>query len=165
MVASSEFQVCLQLKRVLRFVKIFSNQRLLKWALLKWEVTLMVPRFGEQSHFWIKVTWIFQSHKTVEKSSFTAKIWKYNSSSQAGNFMFKINNRNTRKRSEICSKLTIKILERHQWQHSRVFIVNFEHISYLVLLFYIANFEQANLDWVKTSFLMILVEELNKLFF
>ena len=32
MVASSEFQVCLQLKRVLRFVKIFSNQRLLKWA-------------------------------------------------------------------------------------------------------------------------------------
>ena len=132
---------------------------------LKWEVTSMVPRFGEQSHFWIKVTWIFQSHTTVEKSSFTAKIWKYNSSSYAGNFMFKIDNRNTRKRSEICSKLTIKILERHQWRHSRVFIVNFEHISYLVLLFYIANFEQANLDWVKTSLLMIFVEELNKLFF
>ena len=29
---------------------------------------------------------------------------------QAGNYMFKVNNRNTRKRCEICSKLTIKIV-------------------------------------------------------
>ena len=32
----------------------------------------------------------------------------------AGNYMFKINNRNTRTRSEICSKLTIKTAERRQ---------------------------------------------------
>ena len=30
----------------------------------------------------------------------------------AGNYMFKVNNRNTRTRCEICSKLTIKTLER-----------------------------------------------------
>ena len=30
----------------------------------------------------------------------------------AGNYMFKVNNRNTRTRCEICSKLTIKIPER-----------------------------------------------------
>ena len=49
--------------------------------------------------------------------------------------MFKVNNRNSRKRCEICSKLTIKTLERHQWGRPDVFIVNFEHISHLVLVF------------------------------
>ena len=52
-----------------------------------------------------------------------------------GNYMFKINNRNTRTRCEICSKLTIKTLERRQWRRSGVFIVNFELISDLVLVF------------------------------
>ena len=32
----------------------------------------------------------------------------------AGNYMFKVNSRNTRTRCEICSKLTIKIPERRQ---------------------------------------------------
>ena len=50
----------------------------------------------------------------------------------AGNCMFKVNNRNTRTRCEICSKLTIKTPERRR---SGVFIVNFEHISHLVLVF------------------------------
>ena len=35
----------------------------------------------------------------------------------AGFYMFKVNNRNTRARCEICSKLTIKTPERHQWRH------------------------------------------------
>ena len=50
----------------------------------------------------------------------------------AGNYKFKVNNRNTRTRREICSKLTIKIPEQRR---SGIFIVNFEHISYLVLVF------------------------------
>ena len=33
---------------------------------------------------------------------------------QAGNYMFKVKNRNTRTRCELCSKLTIKALERRQ---------------------------------------------------
>ena len=53
----------------------------------------------------------------------------------AGNYMFKVNNRNTRTRCEICSKLTIKIPERRQWRRSGIFIVNFEHILHLVLVF------------------------------
>ena len=52
---------------------------------------------------------------------------------QAGNYIFKVNNRNTRTRCEICSKLTIKTPERRQWRCSSV-IVNFEHITYLVLV-------------------------------
>ena len=55
--------------------------------------------------------------------------------SPAGNYMFKVNNRNTRTRYEICSKLSIKISERHQWRRSGIFIVNFEHISHFVQVF------------------------------
>ena len=50
----------------------------------------------------------------------------------AGNCMFKFNNRYTRIRCEIFSKLTIKT---RQWRCSGIFIVNFGHISHLVLVF------------------------------
>ena len=47
------------------------------------------------------------------------------------------------------SKLAIEILEqcvkcvqmRRHWRRSGVIIVNFEHVSHLVLVFYIVNFE------------------------
>ena len=42
----------------------------------------------------------------------------YDASLPAGNYMFRVNNRNTR---------------RH-WRRSGVFIVNFEHISHLVIV-------------------------------
>ena len=53
----------------------------------------------------------------------------------SGICLLKVNNRNTRTRCEICSKLTINTPERRQWRRSGVFIVNFEHISHLVLVF------------------------------
>ena len=53
----------------------------------------------------------------------------------AGNYLFKVNNRNTKTRYEICSKLTIKTPERSQVHFvlpftlcSSVSIVNFEHV-------------------------------------
>ena len=45
-----------------------------------------------------------------------------------GIYMFKVNNRNTRSKCEICSKLTMKTPERGHWRRSGVFIVNFEHV-------------------------------------
>ena len=51
-----------------------------------------------------------------------------------GIYLLKVNNRNTRTRCEICSKFTIKTPKRRHWRRSGVFIVNFEHISYLVLV-------------------------------
>ena len=53
----------------------------------------------------------------------------------AGNYIFKLNNRNTRTRSKMCSKLTIKTPEQCHWCRSGVSIVNFEHISHLFLVF------------------------------
>ena len=52
-----------------------------------------------------------------------------------GIYMFKVNNRNTRPSCEICSKLTIKTPEQRHWRCSGVFIVNFEYISHLALVF------------------------------
>ena len=48
--------------------------------------------------------------------------------------MFKVNNRSTRAKCEVCSELTIKTSERRHWRRSGVFIVNFEDISHLVLV-------------------------------
>ena len=57
--------------------------------------------------------------------------------------LFKVNNRNTRTGCQICPKLTVNEPERHQSREDGtqsmtsfgVFIVNFEHISHLVLVF------------------------------
>ena len=56
-----------------------------------------------------------------------------------GNYKLKVNNRNTRTRCEIFSKLTMK---RPEWRHGRrsgIFIVKFEHISQLILEFLCAG--------------------------
>ena len=50
-------------------------------------------------------------------------------------YLLKINIKNTRKTRKICLELTIKTPERRHWRRSGVFIVNFEHISHLFLVF------------------------------
>ena len=51
-------------------------------------------------------------------------------------YLLKVKNRNTRTSCEKkCSKLKRKTPEWRQWRRSGVFIVNFEHISHLVLVF------------------------------
>ena len=60
----------------------------------------------------------------------------------AGNYMFKVNNRNKGARCETCLKSTINTPE--QRHRSGVVIVNHEHISHLVCI----NFEQVNVGWV-----------------
>ena len=60
--------------------------------------------------------------------------------------MFKVNNRNTRRRCEICSKLALKTPEQRQWRCSGVFNINFEHISHLVLVFLLLTLSRYA-DW------------------
>ena len=55
---------------------------------------------------------------------------------RANIYLFKVNNRNTKKRCGICSKLIIKTPERRHWCCCGVFIVDFEHISPIFLCFY-----------------------------
>ena len=55
--------------------------------------------------------------------------------------LFKVNNRNTNKRREICSKLTIKTPKQRQLRRFGVFIVKFEYTPnlFLVLLLLTLN--------------------------
>ena len=50
-------------------------------------------------------------------------------------YLFKFNDRNTRKRCEIHLKLTIKTPEQPQRCRSGVFIINLEHISHPFLVY------------------------------
>ena len=76
---------------------------------------------------------------------------------QANIYLFNANDRNTRKRCEMCSKLTIKITERHPWRHISqtffwcfcgwlwtskcylgtvlTFIIDYHYITFIILFF------------------------------
>ena len=62
-----------------------------------------------------------------------------------------VNNGNTKKKNcEIYWQLTVKVQERPQWLRICAFIINFEHISHIVMVFpLLAGTEPVNIDWVK----------------
>ena len=61
------------------------------------------------------------------------------STTPASIYLFKVNKRNSGKGFEICSKLTIKTPERRHCRRSGVFIVKFENISHIFLVFLLLN--------------------------
>ena len=67
-------------------------------------------------------------------------------------YSFKVNYGNTRKKYEIYSNLIIKTPERRHWRRSDVFIVNFEQISNLFLVFYCSFWTRKCLLGKYTSF-------------
>ena len=79
-------------------------------------------QFIPHQHFKIEGLTLLQN--TIQKGNYPVGIYLFND-----------NNRNTRTRCEICSMLTMKTPERCQWRRSGVFILNFELISHLVLVF------------------------------
>ena len=50
-------------------------------------------------------------------------------------YLFKVNDGIIREMCTICSNLTIKASEQRQWRRSGVFIINFEQIEHIVLVF------------------------------
>ena len=113
-------------------VIIFSrNGLVLKYLRLKRCIQNSVKHLGWSFH----LSTIFAKNSILD-------VWLYSEyaswlvwSILAGNYVFKVNNRNARTRCEICSKLTIKTPQRRGWRRCGVFIVNFEQISHLVVVF------------------------------
>ena len=70
------------------------------------------------------------------------KFLKY----KADIYLLKVYNKKIKTMLEISSKLTKMTPERHHWRRSGVFIVNFEQISNIVLVFSLL-FEQLNTGW------------------
>ena len=100
-------------------------------------------------------------HKVNDKDSRSMSKRNEMASFPANIYLFKVNNRNTRKRCEICSKLTTKTLEWRQWRRSGVFMVNFEHFSYIFLVFLLPDLEKVNVCWVLV-FLLLNLNLFNK---
>ena len=72
--------------------------------------------------------------------------------------MFKVDKRNSRASCEIYSKLTIKIPKLRRFG---IVIVNFEHISHLVLLFLLLNLSsEMSAGTICTCYLRVVTEQL-----
>ena len=85
----------------------------------------------------------------------------------AENYLLKVNNRNTRTRCEICSKLTIKTLERRSTLLASFWCLYCQLWTYFTpsSSVFIVNFEQANFSWgeIPQKFLWMLATESKKL--
>ena len=68
-------------------------------------------------------------------SRFYCRLLKTFAKSTAINYLFKVNDKSTRTRFELCSKLTTQTLGRRHCSRSDVFIFNFEHVSCFALMF------------------------------
>ena len=127
--------------RQILFCRYCSENQLqqLRWQIREWQ------NFCEKSKSYsMKVTFLWLNWAVVffflflpqiEKSSWKLTTTK-TETSPVNIYLFKVNNRNIRERSEICSKLTIKAPEQRSWRRSSVVIVNFEHSSHIFYCFY-----------------------------
>ena len=91
-----------------------------------------------------------------ESITFTKK--QENSSDKtnpANMYLFKTNNRNTRKRCDLYSKLITKTPECRQWRRSKVFIVNFKYRR-------LSGVFKVNLEHISHPFLGFPLLTLNK---
>ena len=108
----------------------------LYWHQLYWNHTstwMFSCKFAAyfQNTFYYKHLWMASSEVSII-DPWQSPIWCL---IPVGIYMFKVNKRNTRTECQIYSKLTIKTPGRRQWCRSGVFIVNFEYIPHLVLVF------------------------------
>ena len=105
---------------------------------------LKLPKQTAKQHWWDHDTYITYSGVFIGDLAcvYTDRVigWPTNV------YLFKVNNRNTRKKCEIFSKLTIKIERRHG-RRSGIFIVNFEYMSIPFSSVSVVFFEQVNVSW------------------
>ena len=92
------------------------------------------------------IFWLFRRF-TKESETHSEKYVKLCWTFPANIYLFKVYNSSTRKKREICSKLTIKRKERRHWRRSTVLIVNFKHISHIFHIFH----TQCLCSWFWTS--------------
>ena len=96
-----------------------------------WSLLLTLNKF--HTLLWCFYCWLWASKYQLDWANFGPMI--IFKTYQVGIYLLKVNDRNTKTRYEICSIVRIKTPERCQWRRSGIFILNFEGISYLVLVF------------------------------
>ena len=89
---------------------------------------------------WCKYSNGFLFNRTViDQNIIAIIIFEHRHPNPAGIYLFRGNNRNTRTRCEICLNLTIKTPEWRHWRLSGVFIVKFELVLHLLLVFFLLS--------------------------
>ena len=112
--------------------QLFLNDPLFHWVAFLWGLMLTLNMFWLLDflflifniNFWF--CFVFVVEEVVLEFVLTDPV---------GIYLLKVNNRNTRARCETCSKVNNKDTRVTCWRRSGVFIVNFKHISHLVLVF------------------------------
>ena len=92
-----------------------------------WKLCFSI-KFPHQEIRWnyiILLSFRYFANKLICHNHLDIVFTKVRNTIPTDNYMFKVNNRNTRTRCEICSKLTIKIPERRHW---RLFICLFIYL-------------------------------------
>ena len=93
---------------------------------------------------------IFEKVTGRYKSFFQLLHWSLVSECPSKHLLVSSNNRNTRKKCEICLVFTINTPVQRQWRRPGVFFFNFEHISHLSLLFLLLNLNRLMFATQKT---------------
>ena len=119
------------LKKVVLNIFKFTGQHFC-WGviLIKLKAYSLQLRLKERETWPQVFSWKFS--RNFQKRFFAENLWA--SASELLTSRLKINDRNTKTRCAVCSKLTIKTPEWRPWHNSGVFIVNFERIADLVLV-------------------------------
>ena len=124
--------------RILNQVLNFPSFSILKFVNLNKKYRIYLLLISGRKNKWILVKTIYlgKFHRsqlacTLYRGRYKIFRYKFN---PANIYMFQDNNRNTRHRCEISSKLTIKTTKRRR-RRSGVFIVNIEPILHLCLVF------------------------------
>ena len=80
-------------------------------------LTILFREFSEMSKLFLEHLWTITSTYDFVKSAghFEIFVVRHTKSFPAGNYMFKVNNRNGRSTYEICSKLAIKTPQRRRY--------------------------------------------------
>ena len=86
----------------------------------------------------------FKNCRNCSTQKMKSPLWisSANASMPGNIYLFQVNNRNTRKWCEICSKLIIKTPEQRHWRRSDLFTVNFELFPHLFLVFLLLIFNR-----------------------
>ena len=103
-------------------------------------------------HRWkTKLILFISKHQRIARKTRFKYIWVYSEVPIPANiYLFKVNNRNTTKRCEICSKLTIKTPTRRHWRRSGFFGGFWTYFTPISSV-YIVDFEQIDVRWVVAS--------------
>ena len=112
----------------------FNNEKFVKSVQIQWEDHWL----SEKKVFW----------KLLMQPYFLSMLTFMKKTSQPAFTCFKLNNRNTRTRCEICSKLIIKTPERRHWRRCGVFIIKLWTYFTPCSSVSIVDFEQVNAGWV-----------------